>query len=167
MDGSVGTVQQRVALHVAFVGRAPTRVTANVQQDGAQRTIPLTDDGTDPADAAGDRVWSGSVVGAPAQYLPVAVTVEAGGVTQEVWRGVVRGGLEGRVEIGLEVTDGPDGALVGRRRATTAPGGMAHAAEALPLLAVTAWGVLLLVGAAIAGTRGRDATTGDDATPAP
>ena len=169
--GAERPLQQRVALHVAFVGRAPTRVTATVQQDGAQHALVLTDDGTDPADAAGDRVWSGSVVGAPAQYLPVAVTVEAGGVAQEVWRGVVRGGLEGSVAIGLEVTEGSDGALVGRRRATLDPGGMAHAADALPLLAVTAWGVLLLVGAAVAGTRGvrgdaRGAIPGDD-TPAP
>jgi hypothetical protein len=146
-------LRQRVALHVAFVDRAPTRVTATVQQDGARHALVLTDDGTDPADAAGDRVWSGSVLGTPAQYLPVAVTVETGGIAQEAWRGVVRGGLEASVEIGVEVTEAPDGTLVGRRRATTSPGGMAHAAEALPLLAVTAWGVLLLVGAAVAGTR--------------
>jgi hypothetical protein len=150
--GATG-LRQRVALHVAFVDRAPSRVTATVQQDGARHALVLTDDGTDPADAAGDRVWSGSVLGDPAQYLPVAVTVETGGVAQEAWRGVVRGGLEASVEIGVEVTEGPDGSLVGRRRATTAPGGMAHAAEALPLLAVTAWGILLLVGAAVAGTR--------------
>jgi hypothetical protein len=165
--GAERRLLQRVALHVAFVDTAPTRVTATVQQDGAQHALVLTDDGTDPADAAGDRVWSGSLVGAPAQYLPITVTAERGGVTQDVWRGVVRGGLEGSVEIGLEVTAGPDGALVGRRRATTAPGGMAHAAEALPLLAVTAWGVLLLVGAAVAGTRRGGDEARRAATPLP
>jgi hypothetical protein len=145
---------QRVVVHATFVDMVPQRVSALVQQDGARHEVPLVDDGSDPADAAGDRVWTGSVEGAPAQYLPVSLSVQADDVSREVWTGTVHAGLEARVDLALEVARGPDGALSGRRRATAAPGAMAHAAEAMPFLAVAGWALVLLAFAA-ATLRGR------------
>ena len=145
---------QRVVLHATFVDVVPQRVGAVVQQDGARREVRLVDDGSDPADAAGDRVWTGSVEGAPAQYLPVTLTVQAEDLSREVWTGTVYAGLEARVDLALEVTRTPEGALSGRRRATSAPGAMAHAAEAMPFVAVAGW-ALALLGFAAAALRGR------------
>ncbi len=144
---------QEVVLHVSVVDRVPVGVHARIQQAGAVREVALTDDGTDPADVPFDRVWSGTVRGDAAQYLPVRIDVEEPTGVTTAWDGIARGGLEPRVELSFEVTRGPDGAMVGRRRATRAPGAMSHAAEALPLLGVAVWAVLLLVVAALAGLR--------------
>ena len=141
---------QRVVLHATFVDVVPQRVGAVVQQDGARREVRLVDDGSDPADAAGDRVWTGSVEGPPAQYLPVTLTVQAEDVSREVWTGTVYAGLEARVDVALEVAPVPEGGLAGRRRATSAPGAMAHAAEAMPFVAVAGWALVLLGFAAVA-----------------
>ncbi len=149
----VAASTQEVVLHVSVVDRVPVGVRARVQQAGAVREVVLTDDGTDPADVPFDRVWSGTARGDAAQYLPVRIDVEEPTGVTAAWDGVVRGGLEPRVELSFEVTSGPDGRMVGRRRATRAPGAMSHAAEALPLLGAAAWAVLLLVVAALAGLR--------------
>lgn len=148
---------QEVALHVSVVDRVPVGVRARVQQAGAVREVALTDDGTDPADVPFDRVWSGTVRGDASQYVSVRIDVEEPTGVTAAWDGVVRGGLEPRVELSFEVTSGPDGRMVGRRRATRAPGAMSHAAEALPLLGAAAWAVVLLVVAALAGLRRPDA----------
>ncbi len=154
---------QRVVLHAFFVDVVPQRVSAVVQQAGTRREVRLVDDGSDPADAAGDRVWTGSVEGNPAQYLPITLAVQSGDVTREAWTGTVHGGLESRVEVALEVAPSAEGALQARRRATAAPGAMAHAAEAMPFVAVTGW-ALVLLGFAAATLRGRSPPkpSGDD-----
>ncbi|MEN9787281.1 MAG: hypothetical protein RLZZ299_2545 [Pseudomonadota bacterium] len=152
-----GTASQEVVLHVSVVDRVPVGVRARVQQAGAVREVELRDDGTDPADVPFDRVWSGTARGDASQYVPVRIDVEEPTGVTVAWDGVVRGGLEPHVELSFEVTSGPDGRMVGRRRATRAPGAMSHAAEALPLLGAAAWAVLLLVVAALAGLRRTDA----------
>jgi hypothetical protein len=144
-----GEPPQTVSVHATFGDRVPERVEAVVQQVGEQRVLALVDDGSDPVDARGDRVWSGSVRGAAAQYLPIGLRVTVDGVSQEVWSGVVRAGLEPAVDVSLEVVAGSDGALVGRRRASTAPGRVAHATEALPLLAAAFWTLVCVVYAGV------------------
>ena len=141
---------QQVVLHVSFGDFTPEVVTAVVQQAGSQRTVTLVDDGSDLNDARGDRVFTGTVEGDPAQYLPVAVSVEADGKRRDVYTGVVRAGLENTVEIAFEVTTGAGGELVGRRRASASPGRTAHATEAVPLVAAGFWVVFLFAYAATA-----------------
>lgn len=146
---------QRVVLHASFGDLVPEAVTATVQQAGSRRDVKLVDDGSDPADARGDRVWSGAVTGDPAQYLPVTLTVEVDGQRRDVWTGTVRAGLERTVEVAVEVTTDQTGELVGRRLATASPGRVAHATEAVPLAAAAFWGVFVLVWGAVAVRLGR------------
>ena len=134
---------QRVVLHASFGDVVPTSVTAEVQQAGTLREVTLTDDGTDPADARGDRVWSGTVVGDPAQYLPIRLTVQIGGNREDVYSGVVRAGLERSLEIAFEVARDRDGALSARRKASASPGRLAHATEALPAITAAFWVIFL------------------------
>jgi hypothetical protein len=142
--------RQRVILHASFVDLVPAQVRAEVQQDGALREVRLVDDGSDPEDAAGDRVWTGSIEGDPAQLLPIVLAVGDSSGERDVWSGTVHAGLAGTVAVAFEVTRDPAGRLSARRRATAAPGALAHATEALPWLATTGWGLLLLAFAATA-----------------
>jgi hypothetical protein len=142
--------RQRVILQASFVELVPGEVHAQVQQDGALRELRLVDDGSDPEDAAGDRVWTGSLEGDPAQFLPIVLTVADSSGVRDVWTGTVHAGLAGTVAVAFEVTKDPSGRLSARRRATAAPGALAHATEALPWLASTGWGLLLLAFAATA-----------------
>lgn len=136
---------QRVVVHASFVAVQPEAVEATLQQAGASHVLRLVDDGSDPADARGDRVWSGTLDGRAAQYLPLVLAATVDGVRTDVWNGVARVGLEPTVELAFEVTRGPDGRLVGSRRASAAPGRVSHATEAVPLLAASFWAVFLLV----------------------
>ncbi len=145
---------QRVVLHATFGDRVPEKVVGAVQQTDARQVVTLVDDGSDPADARGDRVYTGSVRGTPAQYLMVTLSVTEAGATSEVWTGAVRAGLEPRVDLAFEVTTGPDGTLAAHRRASASPGRLAHATEALPLLTAAAWGIVALgFGAFLAADR--------------
>jgi hypothetical protein len=140
---------QRVVLHASFVSALPDGVEATIQQAGSSRVVRLVDDGSDPNDARGDRVWTGSVEGDPAQYLPIALSATVAGVRRDVWNGVVRVGLEPTVEVAFEVTTGPDGALQGSRRASASPGRVSHATEAVPLVTAAFWAVFVLVWGAV------------------
>ena len=141
---------QTVILHASFGGFTPEAVTATVQQDGENRQIRLVDDGTDPHDARGDRVYTGSLEGPPAQYLSLGLTVEVDGQRRDVYSGTVRVGMERTVQLAFEVATGPDGRLMGVRRASASPGRMSHATEAVPLVAATFWAVVVLVWGAVA-----------------
>lgn len=141
---------QRVVLHASFGDLVPEAVVATVQQAGASHALVLVDDGSDPHDARGDRVWTASVLGEPAQYLPVVLAVEVDGVRRDVYSGVARVGLERTVELAFDVTTDHTGQLVGRRRASASPGRVAHATEAVPLVAAGFWAVFLLVYGAVA-----------------
>ena len=141
---------QTVVLHVSFGALAPDAVTATVQQDGAFRELTLVDDGSDTHDARGDRVWTGSIQGKPSQFLGVRLAVDSAGSVADVYDGVIRVGLERSVDLAFEVTRDPRGELVGARRSTASPGRLSHAAEALPMLAVSVWGTLVLVWTACA-----------------
>lgn len=150
-----GTEQQRVVLHVSFGDLTPERVVATVQQAGATREVPLVDDGSDIHDARGDRVYTGSVTGTPAQYLPVRLAVDVDGVRQDVYSGTVRVGMERTAELAFEVTTDSRGELVGARRASASPGRVSHATEAVPLVAGAFWAVFVLAWGAIALRLGR------------
>ena len=141
---------QHVVVQASFVSVVPEAVEATVQQAGASRTLRLVDDGSDPNDAAGDRVWTGTVEGAPAQYLPLTLAATVGGARRDVWNGVARVGMEPTVQLAFEVTTGPDGTLVGSRRASAAPGRVSHATEAVPWVAASFWAVFLFVYGAVA-----------------
>lgn len=141
---------QRVVLHASFVSVLPDVVEATVQQAGQSHVVRLVDDGSDPNDARGDRVWTGTLDGRPAQYLPITLAAEVDGARRDVWSGTVRVGLEPTVEVAFEVTTGPDGALFGSRRASAAPGRVSHATEAVPFVAVSFWATFLLVYGAVA-----------------
>lgn len=141
---------QRIVVHASFVSVLPDAVEATVQQAGASRVVRLVDDGSDPNDARGDRVWTGTIEGRPAQYLPLALAATVDGAKRDVWNGVARVGLEPTVQLAFEVTTGPDGQLHGTRRASAAPGRVSHATEAVPLLAASFWAVFLLVYGAVA-----------------
>jgi hypothetical protein len=141
---------QTVVVHASFVSVLPNEVQATIQQDGASRVVRLVDDGSDVHDARGDRVWSGSVEGEPAQYLPITLAATVDGQTRDVWNGVVRVGLERSVELAFEVTSGPDGKLIGARRASASPGRVSHATEVVPLMAASFWATFLLVYGAVA-----------------
>jgi hypothetical protein len=141
---------QVVVLHASFVSTVPEAVAATVQQSGSAHTVTLVDDGSDRNDARGDRVWTGTVEGDPAQYLPITVAATVDGEKRDVWRGVVRVGLEPTVDIAVEVTTDPAGNLVGARRASASPGRVAHATEAIPLLTAAFWVVFLFAFAAAA-----------------
>jgi hypothetical protein len=149
---------QRVIVYASFVSALPDAVEATIQQAGASHVVKLVDDGSDRNDARGDRVWTGTLEGRPAQYLPLALSVTTGGVTRDVWSGTARVGLEPTVELAFEITTGPDGALAASRRASAAPGRVSHATEAVPLLAASFWSVFLLVFAGVAlALRSREA----------
>lgn len=141
---------QIVVVYASFVAVLPNRVEATIQQAGTSHVVHLVDDGSDRNDSVGDRVYTGTVEGTPAQYLPLSLSVQADGVKRDVWTGVVRVGLEPTVELAFEVTTGPDGALVGTRRASGSPGRVSHATEALPLMAASFWATFLLVYGAVA-----------------
>ena len=141
--------QQTIVLNVSFGGLSPEEVGAVVQQDGRSLPLRLVDDGTDPFDARGDRVYTGSITGDPAQYLGVAIHVRSNNQTQDVYNGQLRVGMERHVELAFEVSTGPSGALQGVRRASASPGRMSHATEAIPLMAATFWAVLVLIVAAL------------------
>lgn len=149
---------QTVILHASFGGLTPEAVTATLQQDGESRQVRLVDDGTDPHDARGDRVYTGSTDGIPSQYLSLGLSVDVDGQRRDVYAGTVRVGLERTVQLAFEVTTGPDGKLMGVRRASASPGRMSHATEAVPLVAATFWAVLILVWGAVALRLGRDAS---------
>ncbi|MDP2307671.1 MAG: hypothetical protein Q8P18_16730 [Pseudomonadota bacterium] len=152
---------QAIVVHVSFVAVLPNRVDATIQQAGTSHVVQLVDDGSDRNDSAGDRVYTGTVDGTPAQYLPLSLSVSADGVKRDVWTGVVRVGLEPTVQLAFEVTSGADGALVGTRRASGSPGRVSHATEALPLMAASFWATFLLVYGAVAlKMRGAAAPTG-------
>lgn len=146
---------QRVVLHASFGDLTPERVEATVQQAGASHERVLADDGTDANDARGDRVYTVSVTGEPAQYLPIRLSVVVDGKRRDVYAGVVRAGLERTVEVAFEVTTDAHGELIGRRLASASPGRTAHATEAVPLMAASFWSVFLLVYGAIALSRRR------------
>lgn len=141
---------QRVVVHASFVSALPDAVEATIQQAGASHVVRLVDDGSDPNDARGDRVWTGTLEGRPAQYLPLTLAATVDGARRDVWSGVARVGLEPTIELAFEVTTGPDGQLLGTRRASAAPGRVSHATEAVPLLAASFWAVFLLVYAGVA-----------------
>lgn len=141
---------QTVVVHASFVAAQPNVVNATIQQAGTSHVVRLVDDGSDRNDARGDRVYTGTVEGTPAQYLPLVLAAESDGVARDVWTGVVRVGLESTVVLAFEVTTGPDGALVGTRRASGSPGRVSHATEALPLMAASFWATFLLVYGAVA-----------------
>lgn len=147
---SASDAAQRVVLHASFVSTIPDAVEATVQQAGASHVVRLVDDGSDPNDAAGDRVYTGTLDGRAAQYLPVALAVTVDGAKTDVWNGIARVGLEPTVELAFEVTTGADGALFASRRASAAPGRVSHATEAVPLLAASFWAMFLLVYGAVA-----------------
>lgn len=136
---------QTVVVHASFGGLTPSAVIASVQQAGERHELRLVDDGTDPNDARGDRIYTGTLEGNPAQYLTVGMAVEIDGQRRDVYAGTLRVGLEGFVQLAFEVTTGPDGRLMGVRRASAAPGRMSHATEVVPLGAATFWAVLVLV----------------------
>jgi hypothetical protein len=140
---------QVVVVNASFVAVLPDAVEVTLQQDGTSRTAKLVDDGSDPHDARGDRVWTGTLEGDPAQYLPLRLTAEVDGVRRDVWNGVIRVGLEPTVELAFEVTTGADGKLTGTRRASAAPGRVSHATEAVPLMAASFWATFLLVYGAV------------------
>ena len=54
------------------------------------------------------------------------------------------------MELAFEVSTGPGGLLQGVRRASSSPGRMSHATEAIPLIAATFWAVFVLVYGAVA-----------------
>lgn len=141
---------QVVVLHASFGGLTPEAVVATLQQNGEHREIKLVDDGTDPQDARGDRVYTGSTEGSAAQYLGVVLSVEVDGTRRDVYSGTLRVGLERTVQLAFEVTTGPDGTLMGVRRASASPGRMSHATEAVPLMAATFWAVLVLAWGTVA-----------------
>ncbi len=147
--------RQTVIVNVAFVATLPDAVEATIQQDGASLTARLVDDGSDANDARGDRVWTGTVTGRPAQYLPVRLSASLGGARRDLWKGVIRVGLESTVELAFEVTTGADGAPVASRRASASPGRVSHATEAVPLMAASFWATFLLVYGAVALWLGR------------
>jgi hypothetical protein len=134
----------------SFVGLIPTAVEATVQQAGESHVVRLVDDGSDPSDARGDRVWTGTLEGRPAQYLPVSLVAEIDGARREVWSGIPRVGLEPTVALAFEVTVTAEGALVASRRASAAPGRVSHATEAVPFVAASFWATFLLVYGAVA-----------------
>ena len=147
---------QRVVLHASFVSVLPDAVEATVQQAGESHVVRLVDDGSDPNDTRGDRVWTGTLDGRPAQYLPVTLAAEVDGARRDVWSGISRVGLEPTVELAFEVTKGADGELFGSRRASAAPGRVSHATEAVPFVAASFWAMFLLVyGATALWTRAR------------
>ncbi|MDP2314093.1 MAG: hypothetical protein Q8P41_14420 [Pseudomonadota bacterium] len=149
-DPSTSEPVQTVVVHASFVAVQPGKVEAKIQQAGTSHVVQLVDDGSDRNDARGDRVYTGTVEGNPAQYLPLSLSAEADGVTRDVWTGVVRVGLEPTVQLAFEVTTGPDGALVGTRRASGSPGRVSHATEALPMMAASFWATFLFVYGAVA-----------------
>ncbi len=158
-----------MVVHAAFVDLVPERVVATVAQAGATREIVLLDDGSTVDDTPGDRVWTGSVTGDPAQYLHVQLAVTADGLTRDVYSGGVRVGNARTVEVALEVTTRQGGELVGARRTSASPGRVTHAIEAVPVLSAIFWAVLVLVLGAIAlqaraaeGARRGDAARRDD-----
>ncbi len=136
---------QRVVLSLSSVDIVPESVRATVQQDGLSTEILLQDNGSDANDAMGDRVYTGSLQGAPAQYLGVRLIVGQGGQEQEVYTGTLHVGLEPMVQVGFELRNNAQGRMVAWRRASLSPGRMSDAVEALPLMAATAWALLLLV----------------------
>lgn len=140
---------QTVVLDASFGGLTPEKVVATLQVADEQVAVVLVDDGTDPHDARGDRVFTGSARGQPVQYLPLTLTVEINGKRQDVYAGTVRIGMERSVSLAFEVTTGAGGVLTGVRRASAAPGRMSHATEAVPLVASAAWAVLALVAGAV------------------
>lgn len=141
---------QRVVVHAAFTDRVPERVTVTIEQSGTTQTVVLRDDGSTIDDTPGDRVWTGSITGDPAQYLQVALTVTTDDLTRDVYTGGLHVGNARTVEVALEVTTREGGELVGARRTSASPGRVTHAIEALPVLASTFWAVLVLVLGAIA-----------------
>jgi hypothetical protein len=146
---------QVVVVNASFVATLPDVVEVTIQQDGESHTARLVDDGSDVHDARGDRVWTGTIEGRPAQYLPLRLSAEVDGVRRDVWDGTIRVGLEPTVELAFEVTTGPDGALMGSRRASGSPGRVSHATEAVPLMAASFWATFLLVYGAVALRLGR------------
>lgn len=145
-------LREQIVVHATTVDLVPERLVATIQASGETLAVALVDDGRDPLDVAGDHVWTGSVEATPSELLPVTLAVELDGTRRPVWTGTVRAGQAAQVEIALEVLRAPDGTLHANRRATAAPGALAHAAEATPLMAVTAWGLLLL-GVVVATSR--------------
>ena len=142
-SASAGEDVETIVLHASFGGLAPESVVATLQVGDAVRELKLVDDGSDPRDARGDRVYTGSVVGTPVQYLPVTLTVALDGKRQDVYNGTIRVGMERTVELAFEVSTGPGGLLQGVRRASSSPGRMSHATEAIPLIAATFWAVFV------------------------
>ncbi len=140
---------QTVVVDVAFGGLTPERVLATLQVADADAEVVLVDDGTDPHDARGDRVYTGSHRGPLVQYLPLTLTVDLDGKRQDVYTGTLRVGMERSVSLAFEVTTGAGGVLTGVRRASAAPGRMSHATEAVPLVASAVWAVLALVAGAV------------------
>ena len=139
------TEVQTVVVNASVGGLTPTAVIATVQQAGERHELRLVDDGTDPNDARGDRVYTGTLEGSPAQYLTIGMAVEIDGERRDVYAGTLRVGMERSLQVAFEVTTGPDGKLMGVRRASAAPGRMSHATEVVPLMAATFWAVVVLV----------------------
>ncbi len=151
------SLREQIVVHATTVDLVPERMVATVQASGETLEVALVDDGSDPADVANDHVWTGSVEAAPSEFLPVTLSVDLDETRATAWTGTVRAGQAAQVEIALEVVRTPDGTLRASRRATAAPGALSHAAEAMPLMAVTAWGLLLL-GVVVATSRPRGET---------
>ena len=150
-------LREQIVVYATTVDVVPERIVATVQGSGEIFDVTLVDDGSDPADVVGDHVWTGSIEATPSEFLPVALSVDLDGTRRTVWTGTVRAGQAAQVELALEVVRTPDGTLRASRRATAAPGALSHAAEAMPLMAVTAWGLLLL-GVVVATSRTRGET---------
>ena len=148
--GHAQEARQTVVLHASCGGLSPQSLSATLQQDGQRIVLPLVDNGTDPNDAAGDRVYTGSHIGDPAQYLGVTLSVDVDGRRQDVYQGTLRIGMERTVQLAFEVTTDASGQLVARRRASASPGRTSNATEAVPLMAATFWATLVLVWGAVA-----------------
>jgi len=144
---------QQIVLHTSFGDLRPDAVVATVQQADTSRTITLTDDGTDIHDAIGDRVWTGSLRGPPAQFVTVTLTVDSAGRREEVYTGTIRVGMEATASLAFQVLDDEEGHLVGARRATASPGRLAHATETVPIMAAVFWSVFLFCWGAVAMRR--------------
>lgn len=141
---------QTIVLHASCGGLSPESLHATLQHDGQHDEIALVDNGTDPNDAAGDRVYTGSHTGDPAQYLGITLSLTLDGQTHDVYQGTLRVGMENTVQIAFEVTTDAQGQLIARRRASASPGRTSNATEAIPLMAATFWAILILVWGAIA-----------------
>jgi hypothetical protein len=108
---------------------------------GAARSFPLSDDGSEPGDKAGDHVYVGHLSGAVVRVLPVAigVTTADGPETLAAFNEVLG---EGDNDLAYEVTLGSTGSV--RRVAAAWSSRSAEVAELARTGASIGWAALVL-----------------------